>query len=158
MRPGPPKKPTALKLIAGNPGEKKLPVGEVHPKVEMPGMPKHLSPEARAEWERLGPVLVRLRLLTRLDRAAFSAYCQAWSRHVEAEEMMAKAGAMAFTPNKFPVVSPWYTISKQSVEVMAKFLSEFGLTPAARTRINVPHPPAGDSDGDEKASAQSFAF
>ncbi len=60
-------------------------------------MPEHLSAEARAEWQRLAPVLVRLKLLSSLDRAAFSAYCQAWGRHVEAEGELAKASALAFT-------------------------------------------------------------
>jgi P27 family predicted phage terminase small subunit len=159
-KPGPPPKPTSLKLIAGNPGKKPLPKNEVKPKIEMPTMPKHLAVEARVEWERLGPVLVRLKLLTRLDRAAFAAYCQAWARHVEAEEQMAKASALAFTHNGYPIVNPWHTISKQSVEQMARFLSEFGLTPAARTRINAPHPLPEETDGsgNEDSGPVPFAF
>lgn len=156
--PGPPPKPTALKLIAGNPGKKKLPPNEVKPKVELPRMPRHLSTEARAEWERLAPVLMRLGLLTRLDRAGFAAYCQAWARHCEAEEQIARASALAFTHNGYPIVNPWVTISKQAVDQMSKFLSEFGLTPAARTRINAGTPPPlddGDGDGD---SARPAAF
>lgn len=158
-KPGPPPKPTSLKLIAGNPGKKALPKGEPKPKVEMPAMPKHLSTEARVEWERLGPVLMRLKLLTRLDRAAFAAYCQAWARHVEAEGELAKASALAFTHNGYPIVNPWQTISKQAVEQMSKFLGEFGLTPAARTRINAPHPPTEEaSSSDEQNGTDSFDF
>jgi P27 family predicted phage terminase small subunit len=155
-RPGPPPKPTELKLIAGNPGKKALPKGEPKPKVEMPSMPKHLSTEARVEWERLGPVLVRLKLLTRLDRAAFAGYCQSWARHVEAEEQMARASPMAFTNTGYPILNPWYTISKQSLEQCHKFLLEFGLTPAARTRINAPHVPSEETD--EAPGAVPFAF
>lgn len=156
---GPPPKPTALKVIAGNPGKKALPKGEPKPKVEMPTMPAHLSTEARMEWERLAPVLLRLKLLTRLDRAAFAAYCQAWARHVEAERELAKASALAFTHNGYPIVNPWQTISKQAVEQMAKFLGEFGLTPAARTRINAPHPPGEDSqNSDGEATGTAFEF
>ena len=106
-RPGPPPKPTALKLIAGNPGKKRLPQGEPKPMVEAPVPPKHLTAEARVEWERLAPILVRLKLLTKLDRAALAAYCQAWARHVEAEEQVAKASALAFTHNGYPIVNPW---------------------------------------------------
>ena len=158
---GPPPKPTALVLINGNPGKKKINANEPKPKVEMPAMPKHLSAEARVEWERLGPVLVRLRLLTRLDRAAFAAYCQAWARHVEAEIELGNTSAMTKTHNGYPIVNPWQTISKQAVEQMCKFLGEFGLTPAARTRINAPTPPAGDGDGDDGKQEnpdQAFTF
>lgn len=101
----------------------------------------------------LAPVLVRLKLLSKLDRAAFAAYCQAWARHVEAEEQIAKASALAFTHNGYPIVNPWATISKQSVDQMCKFLSEFGLTPAARTRISAPEP-----DDEEQGDGKTFSF
>ena len=112
--------------------------------VEAPLPPKHLTPEARTEWERIAPMLVRLKLLTKLDRAALSAYCQAWARHVEAEEQVAKASALAFTHNGYPIVNPWITISRQAVDQMARFIGEFGLTPAARSRISAPDPDADD--------------
>ena len=152
---GPPPKPTALKIIAGNPGKKPLPKNEPKPMVEAPVPPKHLSFEARLEWERLAPMLVRLKLLTKLDRAALSAYCQAWGRHVEAEEQIAKASALAFTHNGYPIVNPWATISKQAVDQMARFIAEFGLTPASRTRIAAPNPE--EPDGEEAARKQ-FRF
>lgn len=159
---GPPPKPTALKLLAGNPGKRSLPTNEVKPKVELPNQPRHLTAEARAEWDRLAPVLMRLRLLTRLDRAAFSAYCQAWARHVEAEEQLAKASALAFTANGFPIINPWATISKQAVEQMSRFLGEFGLTPAARARMGgagtlIP-PETLQPDGDENKPTGTFEF
>jgi P27 family predicted phage terminase small subunit len=155
---GPPKKPTALKLIAGNPGGKKLPVNEPKPKIEVPSQPRHLNAEARAEWDRLAPVLMRLKLLTRLDRAAFASYCVAWGRHVEAEEQLAKASALAFTGNGYPIINPWFIISKQSVEQMSKFLSEFGLTPAARTRIGTPAPPEPQGDDGQEEKRSHFEF
>lgn len=159
---GPPPKPTALKLIAGNPGKKALPPGEVKPKVELPSKPRHLSIEASAEWDRLAPVLMRLGLLTRLDRAAFAAYCQAWAKHVEAEQQLAKASALAFTQTGFPIINPWATISKQAVEQMSRLLGEFGLTPAARTRINVGHVPTDGNEGEptdgEPKQAGAFEF
>jgi P27 family predicted phage terminase small subunit len=158
---GRPPKPTALKLISGNPGKRALPKDEPRPPVELPAMPAWLTPEARVEWQRLGPVLVRLRLLTRLDRAAFAAYCQAWSRFVQAEQELSKTSPMAFTANGYPIVNPWQTISNQAVGLMSKFLGEFGLTPAARTRINAPHPLGGSGDGDGDAvptGEATFAF
>jgi len=143
MRPGPPKKPTALKLIAGNPGGKKLPKGEATPPASMPTMPGHLGAEARAEWQRLAPMLVQLGLLSTLDRTAFAAYCQAWAHHVEAEEMLASSGTTMTTSNGQIIVSPWMRVSRQAVETLARLLGEFGLTPAARTRINTTPPHMG---------------
>jgi P27 family predicted phage terminase small subunit len=93
---------------------------------------------------------VRLKLLTKLDRAALAAYCQAWARHVEAEEQVARASALAFTHNGYPIVNPWITISKQAVDQMARFMTEFGMTPAARTRISAPDPEIDDQPEDDK--------
>jgi P27 family predicted phage terminase small subunit len=33
------------------------------------------------------------------------------------------------------VENPYYSIKKRSMELMHKFMTEFGMTPAARTRI-----------------------
>lgn len=146
--PGPPKKPTALKLVAGNPGKRPLPEHEPKPKIEAPPPPKHLKREALAEWKRITPILARLGLVSALDRAALSAYCQAWARHVQAEKEIAKDSALAKTHNGYPIVNPWVTISKQSVEQICRLLGEFGLTPAARARMGTRGKPV---DGEEKA-------
>jgi P27 family predicted phage terminase small subunit len=143
-RTGRPPKPTALKLVARNPGKRPLPKNEPMPRIESPPRPKHLSGEAAMEWDRLAPALVRLRLLSRLDRAAFAAYCAAWGRHVEAEEQIAKASAVTSSRLGSSVVNPWATISRQAADQMCKFLSEFGLSPAARARLALPSVPEGE--------------
>jgi P27 family predicted phage terminase small subunit len=157
---GPLPKPTALKLVAGNPGKKALPKNEPKPKIEAPKPPRHLSTEALAEWERMAPVLVRLGLLSKLDRAPFAMYCQAWARHVEAEEMLAKASALAFTGNGYPIVNPWFTISKQCFDQVRGLLAEFGLSPAARARMftNVVPPNDGDDTQEAQASGEAKPF
>ena len=145
-------KPTALKLIAGNPGKRKIKGGEPKPEICTPEPPKHLTLAAVAEWHRLAPQLARLGLMSELDRAAFAMYCQSWARHVEAEQQIAKASALAFTHNGYPIVNPWVTISKQSFDMCRSLLSEFGLTPVARARMALDHAQSQDEDG------KAFAF
>lgn len=153
MRPrGPPPKPTALKLIAGNPGKRRLPTNEPKPPVAAPEPPAHLSDEAQEEWKRLMPLLIELKLMSPLDRAAFAAYCQAWGRHVEAERQIERDGAVAEASNGCLMVHPWVTISKQAVDQMSRFMAEFGLTPSARGRMHIETPPdAGKGAADPKA-------
>ena len=55
---GPLPKPTALKMLEGNPGKRALDLaGGVNPRIEIPTPPKHLGIEARKEWKRITPLL-----------------------------------------------------------------------------------------------------
>ncbi len=75
---GPKAMPANVHLLRGNPSKKSFAelAGEVHPEVEIPGCPKHLLPEARKEWRRIGLELQKLGLISKLDRTALGMYCQ----------------------------------------------------------------------------------
>jgi phage terminase small subunit len=75
-----PATPTALKLLAGNPGHRPLNQNEPKPELVAPTCPSHLSREAKREWRRIVPELEKLGLLTRIDRAALAAYATAYGR------------------------------------------------------------------------------
>jgi P27 family predicted phage terminase small subunit len=64
-------------------------------------------------------------------------YCQSWSLWVKAERKLAKEGWIATTPNGHEQPSGWVQIRNKAMEQMHKFGSELGLSPAARTRIQV---------------------
>ena len=74
---GPIAKPVELKLLEGNQGKRRLDKRPPGPGRRIPRRPSWLSPEAREEWRRLAPELTRLGLLTLLDRAALTIYCDA---------------------------------------------------------------------------------
>lgn len=134
-------KPTTLKLLAGNPGKRPLNAREPRPPVEAPACPPHLDEEAQAEWQRMVAELIPLGVLTRIDRAALAAYCQAWSRWVRAEQELAKYGAvLASRDKKWVGVSPYLTVCQAALKTMQHFLAEFGLTPSSRSRVQVGAP------------------
>src|SRR6516162_2442649 len=91
--PNPPT-PIHLRLLRGNPGKRPIRPGP-EPLVpsSVPEAPAFLSDEAREEWRRIAPELFRLRLLTALDVAALSAYCQSYAHWAEAERALAKMAA-----------------------------------------------------------------
>jgi P27 family predicted phage terminase small subunit len=146
-RDGPPRKPTKLKLIQGTFRQDRAVGHEPKPDIEIPQVPAHLSDEAKVEWGRVSQELAQLGLLTRIDRAALAAYCECWADWVEASRLCAtkdgqdrkviKTAAGNFVEN------PYYSIKKRSAELMHKFLTEFGMTPASRTRIDASPLPAG---------------
>jgi P27 family predicted phage terminase small subunit len=133
-------KPTALKLIEGNPGKRPIHGSESRPPGTQPTCPAHLSPTAKAEWKRLAQSLNRIGLLTQADRAALAAYCQSYGRWVEAERKLAETPPLLKTPAGYVQPSPWLGIANKQLELMAKFMAELGLTPSSRSRLAVQLP------------------
>ena len=131
-------KPTRLKMLTGNPGKRPLNGNEPRPAPAIPECPAELGPVARTEWNRLVGELTALRLLTNLDRAALAAYCGAYALWAEATAQIQKYGAMIKSPTGFPIQSPYLAIANRQAEIMMRIASEFGFTPASRSRIATP--------------------
>ena len=128
-----------------------------------PRCPPHLDGLARNEWRRLANPLYKMGVLTVADRAAFAAYCQAYSRWAEAEQKLAETPMLIKAPSGYVQQSPWLSIANRQMELMCRYMTEMGLTPASRTRISVPQetveptvitvtpvfraPPLRDADG-----------
>ena len=130
-------KPTALKVLEGNPGKRPLNKNEPQPERKAPRCPSWLEPEAKKEWKRMAKTLEAIGVLTQVDKAAFAGYCQAYARWREAEEFLSKHGTIFKTPSGYIQQVPQVAIARNYLQIMKDFCSEFGLTPAARTRIRV---------------------
>jgi P27 family predicted phage terminase small subunit len=150
MPPGRRPTPTSTKILNGNPGHRGINRNE--PKFTgTPTCPKHLDKDAKTEWKRIAPVLTSSGLLTSADRAALSAYCAAWSRWLNAELSIQKFGAVIKSPKSgFPIQNPYVGVANTALTQMRAFLIEFGMTPAARSRIQVE--PNGGGGGDPFAN------
>jgi P27 family predicted phage terminase small subunit len=141
---GPKPTPTHLKILRGNPGQRRL-----HPEVEpaaaadIPDPPGFLTSDAKVEWRRIVTELYRLGLLTLVDERPFAAYCQAYGRWVAAEKAIARMaegdplnhGLMIKSDTGNTIKNPLVGIASQSAAEMVKYAAEFGFTPAARARI-----------------------
>lgn len=127
--------PTALKVLEGNPGKRKLNDREPKPKKRAPSCPQWLEPDAKAEWKRLAKKMTELGILTEVDMASFSGYCQAYARWKEAEEFLTQHGPIVKTPSGYWQQVPQVAIANKYLKIMGRFASEFGLTPSSRSRI-----------------------
>jgi P27 family predicted phage terminase small subunit len=132
-------KPTRLKVLTGNPGKRPLNDAEPRPRAAIPHCPEELGETARREWNRLVGELASLRLLTNFDRAALAAYCGAYALWAEATQAIQKYGVMIKSPSGYPVQSPYVSVANRQAEIMMRIASEFGFTPASRSRIST-HP------------------
>lgn len=128
-------KPTALKILEGNPGKRKLNVYEPRPSRKIPPCPSFINEEGKKEWRRLAKPLVALGVLTEADTSVFAAYCQAYGRWKQAEEKLANSELVYATPSGYPMQNPYLNIATHNMTLLQKFASEFGLTPSARSKI-----------------------
>lgn len=140
--------PTHLKLVNGNPGKRAPRKREAAPPLSEPTPPPHLSDEAKVEWGRVMSQLLRCGLMSEIDRAALAAYCQAYGRWVQAERALSKMGEkdlltgalMIKTSNGNAIQNPLVGTANKAMELMLKAATEFGMTPSARSRIDVEIP------------------
>lgn len=129
-------KPTALKVLEGNPGKRELNKNE--PKISQanpPACPEWLEEEAKNEWNRLAKILFEMGILTDLDIAAFASYCQAYARWREAEEFLTQHGSIVKTKTGYWQQVPQVSIAHSNQKIMMQAAAEFGLTPSARSRM-----------------------
>jgi P27 family predicted phage terminase small subunit len=134
-----------LKVIRGNPGKQRI-RAELVPAVspQVPEAPSHLDGYARAEWNRIAVELHRLRSLTVVDLQPLAAYCVAYGRWRTAEETLAAAatgdpvthGLVFKTAEGNLRRNPLVQIAADAAAAMVKYAAEFGLTPAARSRVS----------------------
>ena len=107
--------------------------------------PRHLDREARQEWRRCAPGLRRLGLLTSVDRAAFAAYCACYSLALKAQRDIKEHGIILSGAKKNPAC----TVLKDALQLMRQYGGEFGLSPASRSKVNMPTAPPGTNPFDE---------
>lgn len=97
--------------------------------------PAELSPRARQEWALIVSELTSKGVLSSFDRMPLAVFCNACAQYFEAMEEVQKYGAMIKSPNGYPVQSPYLSVANKHADTMIRIASEFGFTPASRSRI-----------------------
>lgn len=141
--------PTALKVLAGNPGKRPLNKNEPKHAPRAPGCPTWLPAEAKAEWRRVVPQLDRVGTLALVDRAALTAYAQQWMMLFRAERDIQVRGLILEDGKRNPNI----LTAKDAATQIRLFAAEFGLTPSSRSRMETPVAPDARATpaGDKRA-------
>lgn len=145
---GPVPKPTAAKKREGRYRPSEAPANEP-PTEGRPVCPAWLRAEAKAEWKRLVPDLVKSGLAGKIDRNALARYCSLWVRWRQAEEMLARSGEIIPLKNsdgslRYLQPSPYISIARGLADQLQKLEQSFGLNPSARSRISVEVEPSDE--------------
>lgn len=137
---GPPPKPTALKILEGNPGGKRLNLNEPQPRrlVEVEP-PADLPDEGKRVFSSLSKELIRCGLMTAVDVEAFARYVRLLLEYRKADSEIQgkfvfpvrdKNGQFSyFLPN------PWVAVRDRALDRLLRLEREFGMTPASRVRM-----------------------
>ena len=149
-------KPTALRLVEGNPGKRAVNKKEPKPKREIPSCPAHLSDAGKVAWGRLSVLLDRMGVLTEADSAALERLCDCYSDVLTCRESLIADGWTYKTVdaqgNTLIKGNPAATQLRAADSQFKSYLIEFGLTPSARSKVHAA------PDDDKKADPLNEFF
>ncbi len=143
-RRGPKPTPTPLLRIAGS-WRAKRNKKEPQPEPSRADCPEWLDGDAKACWDRLVPQLETMGVLTRIDENALARYCQIWSEWRQCTDFIKKRGYEYPMRDekgevKCLVQFPRVGARNKLAQELARLEAEFGMTPSARSRIQVEKP------------------
>jgi len=143
---GPKPKPTRLKIIEGTFRPDRVPPDAVQdePVTEIVPAPAFLGGDARKEWQRLMPKLVKLKLFSPKDTDALVEYCQALSVQRDAALDIQTRGNIIEVTRETKKGEVYVSReTNPSIDIFAKMhaivhrgIARFGLSPADATRVS----------------------
>ena len=138
-------KPTAIKILEGNPGKRELNKFEPQPSAMINKCPEWLPEEARELWDELAPDLISSGVMKQLDKPMFEALCAEYAMYRRSMTHVFTHGEMYRQPTgKLDEKgNPIYNLhankniatAHASLAQWHQIAAEFGMTPSSRTAI-----------------------
>ena len=140
-RRGPAPTPTAMLKLRGS-WRAKTREGEPQPPPGRPKCPQWLDDDAKKVWRQLVPQLDEMGVLTKVDANALARYCRLWSRWRQAEAFIDRHGEVYPLKDEHGKVRyfqqfPQVSIANKLAQQLTRLEQEFGMTPSARSQIDV---------------------
>lgn len=142
--PGPPPKPTLIKVAEGNRGKKigaaaldeKL-ASEPKPDRGFPEMPAGLEGDAAEAWNFLTQQLIVMEMDHMVDALALECACSAFGTYRKAQREIKRKGLFTKASTGWMQQSAAVAVAANARKEYLSFCNHFGLTPAARARLSV---------------------
>ena len=155
--------PTALKVVNGNPGKRKLNKNEPDPAYLNDLTPPEWLPDlAKGVWNEIVPHLRLARMLSTVDVPMLSKGCVAIAQYRHAtrmlgEQLVIECGKVEEgDAPKAAQLNQWMVAQSMAFKQAMAVFQQFGMSPAARTRIAIQ--PQGDLFGGIKENAGQGYF
>lgn len=145
--------PTVLKMVKGNPGKRAINKNEPQPEKGIPACPENITGNAKVAWDKLCKILDDMGVLTVADNYALETLCSVYGRMRELQAVIDEHGLVFESPNVNGDIllrpNPAVSQLEKAESLFKNYLTEFGLTPSSRTKIQV-NKKAEDNDPLEK--------
>ena len=142
------KTPTQLKLLRGNPGRRRL-AADTEPappaadeSFDVPPAELDGNKRARAEWERVAPMLRFCGLVSQAERSTLTALCLEWSAYLGAQAELRKSRIVKNSEGVISI-SPFVAIADKALSNCHWLWNELGLTPSGRAKVAKLPPASG---------------
>ncbi|WP_413499193.1 phage terminase small subunit P27 family [Buttiauxella gaviniae] len=137
---GPPRTPTALRLVKGNPSKRALNKDEPKPPSGVPPIPKHFNKQEKYWFKRIGEELNCTNVITQLDGMALElligAYVE-WRKHRDVIEQVGETyNVKTMTGETLVKAHPQVAMMADAWKRLRGMMTEFGMTPASRSKVS----------------------
>jgi P27 family predicted phage terminase small subunit len=145
-----PRKSTARKIVAGNPGKRPLfAIPNFHKPKTIPEPPAGLSIDGACEWRRVAGELWRANLLSTVDLPALYNYCLLVGITRRCAKVLEGGKLTVQSQRSAPRAHPALKIIQTNASLILNFSDRFGLNPRARGQVDA-------LPGDQKPQADPF--
>jgi Phage terminase, small subunit len=141
-------KPTALKILQGNPGKRRLNEDEPQPPAGPVECPAQLKGPVVEVWQELSAIALAMGTLTAADVAPFATLCELELTRRLASQEKHREGFTPFLVTTVPdpdgevhikiTEHPAIRMERHTATALRPYYEKFGLEPVARARIHVP--------------------
>lgn len=150
--PGPPKTPTHLALVKGNPSKRAVNKKEPKPPSGVPPIPKHFDKMGKYWFKRIGEELDTVGVMTTLDGKALELLIEAYTEYRHHCDTLEREGyTYAVYSEEEPDEGkereirmikphPAAVMKADAWKRIRAMLAEFGMTPASRSKVGAKGP------------------
>lgn len=137
---GPPRTPTHLRLVRGNPSKRPINKKEPKPPSGVPPTPKHFSKQEKYWFRRMAEELNDIGVITRLDGMALELMIGAYIEWRHHRDVIAEVGESYQTTTSTGDIiiraHPQVAMRDRAFNNICKMMSEFGITPASQAKVS----------------------
>ncbi|CAI0854032.1 phage terminase small subunit P27 family [Serratia fonticola] len=153
---GPPKTPTHLRLVRGNPSKRAINKNEPKPPTGVPPTPKHFDKQGKYWFKRMAEELDALGVMSQLDGRALELLVEAYTEYRHHCDTLDREGYTYAVyseddgderkDREIRMIKPHPAamMKADAWKRIRAMLAEFGMTPASRSKVNATAPDAVD--------------
>jgi len=129
--------PTNIKKLKGTDQPWRRNNEEPMPDNQKVEKPADLSDGASKIWDQIHDDLYGIGLLTNIDVNSLVMYCEAYAQWKEAHSQVIKNGPIYKDKKGVVKANPYIRIAQNSFDQVKSLMTQFGMTPSARSGIRV---------------------